>query len=131
MPSIELIRSLFQQASAQGSKSTALNPLGWAFATVLSALIGAHVASATESVTTLLSIFASLILAVFLFAYIYFMLKKPDYLRSEKFTLSKMAIERSVVGDSLKGFVEMSPSDSQGALHPVVEIGEQQERDRE
>jgi hypothetical protein len=126
MPGIELIRSLFQQASAQGSRSTALNPLGWAFATVLSALIGAKVADAPQSIITLLSVFASLILAVFLFAYIYFMFKQPDALRSEKFTLSKMAIEKSVIGDSLKGFKEL-PVGDQKALQSAIEVTGQQE----
>lgn len=101
------MRSLFQQASAQGSRSTALNPLGWAFATVLSALIGATMAKAPSSVTVLLSVLSILVLLVYLFAYVYFMFKNPDALRSEKFTLSKMAIERTVTGDSLKGFREV------------------------
>lgn len=101
---LELIRSLFQQASAQGSRSTALNPIGWAFATILAALIASVTAHSPVWVTAVLAVFAGLILVVYLFGFLYLMIKDRDALRSERFTLSKMAIERSVIGDSLKGF---------------------------
>ncbi len=41
--------------------------------------------------------------AVFIWAYIYFSCKGPDYLRSEKYSLSKLAIEKGMIGDNITG----------------------------
>jgi len=41
----------------------------------------------------------------YLVAYFVLLFVDRDALRSERFTLSKLAIEKSVTGDSLKGFV--------------------------
>jgi hypothetical protein len=106
MAGIELVRSLLQQASAQGSRSTAINPITWAFATVLSAVLGSIAVHAPASITIALSVFAGVLLVTFIFAYVYLLINDRDALRSERFTLSKMAIERSLTGDSLKGFVK-------------------------
>ncbi len=43
---------------------------------------------------------------MYLAAYIFFMIRSPDALRSEKFTLSKLAIEHSAKGDNLSGLIE-------------------------
>ena len=51
---------------------------------------------------------------IYFIAYCYFMVKSPDALRSEKFTLSKLAIERSVIGDNLTGFID--PGNNKAAL---------------
>jgi hypothetical protein len=106
MPGIELIRSFLQQATAQGSRSTALNPLAWALGLCLSSLLIAISLNAPYWVTVFLSVVTALILIVFLFAYLYLLVKDRDALRSEKFTLSKMAIERSVTGDNIAGFID-------------------------
>jgi hypothetical protein len=53
----------------------------------------------------LVGVFAMLCLCFLLFivAYIYFCITNPDALRSEKFALTKMAIERGISGDNLAG----------------------------
>src|SRR5690348_2400583 len=104
MPTIELIRSFLQQASVHGSRSTVLNPLIWALGTTFSAILVSIYGNAPFWLTVVLTIFGGLILLVFLGAYLYCLVSDRDALRSEKFTLSKMAIERSVTGDTLKGF---------------------------
>ncbi|SRR5260370_36199354 len=106
MPGIELIRSFLQQASSQGSRSTALNPLGWALAIVLTAVLGASAAHLPSWVLPCLIVFAALILVAYLAAYFFLLVKDRDALRSERFHLSKMAIERSITGDNLAGFLE-------------------------
>jgi hypothetical protein len=49
---------------------------------------------------------ASLVLVFLtsLFAYVYFMLKAPDALRSESFNLSKLAMDKGLIGDDVSGF---------------------------
>jgi len=54
-------------------------------------------------VTVTIGISFATVLAVFLGAYVYLLLKQPDALRSEQFTLSKLAIEKGMVGDSVAG----------------------------
>ena len=96
MPGIELIRSLFQQASVQGSKSTALSPLGWALAILVGGLVGVQHYNVAVSV--------GIVLTAYIAAYFWFAFKSPEYLRSERYSLSKMAIEKSVKGDDIAGF---------------------------
>jgi hypothetical protein len=44
---------------------------------------------------------------IFLAFYMYFAVKNPDALRSEKYTLSKMAIEKNLIGDDKVGLQEV------------------------
>jgi hypothetical protein len=46
------------------------------------------------------------VFGVFIYAYLFFMHKQPDVLRSEHYHLSKMAIEHGMVGDSIHGLIE-------------------------
>src|SRR4051812_35339756 len=107
MPGIELIQSLLQQASAQGSRSTAMNPISWALAILLSSLLGSVGVGAPGWVTVMLAVFTSVTMLLYLGAYVYFMVKNSDALRSERFTLSKMAIQNSLRGDTLRGFADI------------------------
>ena len=101
-----MIRSLLQQATAQGSRSTALNPLGWALAIILSALLGSAFDHPPIWLTPLLAVCAATVVVAYLVAYFFLLIKDRDALRSERFQLSKMAIERSVVGDNIAGFLD-------------------------
>lgn len=52
------------------------------------------------------AVLVCVVFVVYVVAYSYFAVKAPDYLRTEKYSLSKLAIERSVTGDNLSGFVD-------------------------
>ena len=67
-------------------------------------LIGCLKAGAPFWVVVLLAVLLCVTFAIYMAAYIYFAVKAPDNLRSEKYSLSKLAIERSVTGDNLSGF---------------------------
>jgi len=123
MPGIELIRSFLQQATAHGSRSTALNPLAWILGVALSAALTAIWLHAQTIVIGFLLVFAAVILLVFLFAYVYLLFNDRDALRSEKFTLSKLAIEKSVLGDSVIGFLEGQSADRRPEIVPVASGG--------
>ena len=43
------------------------------------------------------------LLLVAVFGFVYFMFKDPDMLRSERFSLEKMAIEKGLYGDNIQG----------------------------
>jgi hypothetical protein len=102
----EMLQFFLRQATTQGARSTALNPILIIEGTLLSALVVCANWGAPQWLIEALFVLVVIILFVFVGAYIFFMLKDPDALRSEKFTLSKMAIERSRIGDSSAGFVD-------------------------
>lgn len=91
---------------ASGSKSTVLTELRWFVATVFSAFLIALKIDAAPWVLYLMAVILGLICIVYLAGYIFFAFRSPDYLRSEKFTLSKMAIERSITGDNISGLID-------------------------
>ncbi|MCH9006243.1 MAG: hypothetical protein IH838_13270 [Proteobacteria bacterium] len=95
--------SFFSEASARGARSTALHALQWVIGMLLVSL--PMLAASRAPSWLLISVAAALggILVTFVTAYVYFLFTNPDALRSESFTLSKMAIERGLVGDSLSG----------------------------
>lgn len=84
---------------------------------LVSALLGAFRFGAPLWATVGLFVALGLCVIAYLVAYGYFMLKSPDALRSERFTLSKLALERSITGDNLAGFIE--PPQQAPALPPV------------
>ena len=103
---IELLRSFLQQATASGSKSTVLTDLRWFIGIISSAFLISIGVKGPEWVTAFLACILGLGCLIYFAAYIYFGLKAPDALRSEKFTLSKLAIEKSVTGDNISGFID-------------------------
>src|SRR5262249_30298235 len=122
VPGVRVLTALLRQ-SLQGSRSTVLASL----ASLLALLLLATVVAAAAKVTDWLIVpFASLIVVtvlLYLGAYLYFMLTDPDALRSEHYSLGKLAIEKSVAGDDLTGIIEVetgpgtslpAPRDSKG-----------------
>lgn len=100
------IKSWFQLAEIGQSRSSITNPLQWMVVILLGGiLLGAIIKFPSWLIECLVGCLL-LVLAVFLYSYLFFMHTKPDVLRSEQFHLSKMRIERGLVGDSLTGLVE-------------------------
>lgn len=107
MPFEYLFKELLQQASTSGSRSTALKPLIWLVAILV---FGVMTLAASGAITWLLIATTSLLgIAAFVFmgSYIYLMIYNPDALRSEKFTLTKMQIEKNLIGDDKAGLSEV------------------------
>ncbi len=103
-----LIQSFLSHSDAKGTRSTALHSLQWALGLLLAALPHTILAKAPEWMLVALLVAIAIVLAVFLGAYIYFLVRNPDALRSEQFTLSKLAIEKGLVGDNISGFTDPS-----------------------
>jgi hypothetical protein len=126
MSGVELFRSFLQRATAQGSRSTALNPLGWALGIVLSAMLFAgRIPNRPAWLLPLLGVFVSGLVVAYVVAYFILLFIDRDALRSERFTLSKMALEKSVTGDSLTGFTALDV-DAKKFLSTRTEDTEQQ-----
>ncbi len=103
MISPKWISSLFGQANQTGEKSTIIHPLLWVISILISALIAEVYFEADNllKIGTFLLLF--IILMFLMIVYWHCLINKPDYLRSEKWSIQKMAIEKQVVGDSYTG----------------------------
>ena len=55
----------------------------------------------------------AVLIGVFLWAFVFYSYRSPDYLRSEKYTLTKLAIEHSQKGDNLAGLIDVSLQEPQ------------------
>jgi hypothetical protein len=54
--------------------------------------------------------------AIEAFAFLFLLFRDRDALRSERFAIAKMSIEKGVYGDTLSGFVEVASGDPPKAL---------------
>lgn len=89
-----------------GYKSTALSPLHWPLLALLSGTLAAY--SMTAPTWLIIGLFCStlLLVATYVRAYFYFMDKNPDALRSERYSIQKLEIEKRLIGDDLTGYTE-------------------------
>lgn len=100
------------QANAKGARSTALHSLQWVLGILLSAIPVCVFSKAPEWVVVAIVAAAGLCFLTFIASYVFLLFSNPDALRSETFTLSKMAIEKGLVGDSLIGLNEPTSHES-------------------
>jgi hypothetical protein len=99
------MREFLNTARADGTRTSALAPLQWMAAICFSGCVG--LAYATHSVWL---VAAALVMpfgicVFYCVAYWQHLKTNPDALRSERYSLSKLAIEKGLVGDDLKGLV--------------------------
>jgi hypothetical protein len=73
---------------------------------LLSALASLVLGEAPSWLLISVGLALAVVLVVFLGAYLYLLLRNPDALRSEHFSLSKMAIEKGLVGDNVQGLTD-------------------------
>jgi hypothetical protein len=117
---INLLSSMLETANVQGSKSTALQPMIWVIGTIIAGIFTTRMAGLDDRMTWTLIIFLGVALAVMLGLTIYFAVKKPDLLRSERFNLQKLAIE-SKLGDDIHGFKVINMTNTEVAAREGTE----------
>jgi hypothetical protein len=106
----QLISSLREQLAANLSRSDALRPLGILIGLILSATLVAGMTKASDLVTTTLVVALILSIVLYLFSYGFCLFKDRDALRSEKYSIHKMAIKHGIYGDSTSGIIEQTPT---------------------
>ena len=104
------VRELLSHSDASGAKSTILKPLTWFLALIIGGILLLLKFSSPIWLTIMLAIIFCLGVAVFFFVYIYCLIKDRDSLRSEKFSIQKLAIEKGIIGDDIIGII--SPSNN-------------------
>lgn len=100
------------ESTAKGARSTALQPLQWVLGMLLTALSPALWLGAPAWLTAALGIAGAVVLLVLLGSYVYLLIRSPDALRSESYTLRKMEIEKGLVGDNISGVYDPASVDS-------------------
>lgn len=106
--SITGIRELLSRSDASGSKSTILKPLTWFLALIIGGILSLLKFDSPVWLTIMLATIFCLGVAVFFFVYIYCLINDRDSLRSEKFTIQKLAIEKGIMGDDVIGIIPSS-----------------------
>jgi hypothetical protein len=105
MAPVKLISAFLEQATAQGSRSTVLRPLGWFLSIFTAGILSALWLKAPLWLivffTSTLGIGAFFYLAAFAYCLIY----DREALRSETYSIQKLAIEKGFRGDSITGVV--------------------------
>jgi hypothetical protein len=111
------IKALLEEVSGNVSRSTVLKPLGWALAVFVPATI---VTAFLQLAPWLVGMFAGLTgftSALYLSAYVFCLFRDRDALRSERYSLQKLAIEKQLIGDDRAGILELeSPIEGQRLL---------------
>ena len=115
-----LFQSFIEKGTLSGSRSTVLQPFYWIIAILTSGVFACLQAKAPEWVLILVVSGMSLSILGFLFAYFYCLVKDKDALRSEKYNVTKMAIEQGFKGDSLRGLVEVEKE----AENQLIEVAQ-------
>ena len=102
-----VLRQYLEHASGSGRRSTVLSTLIIMGGVLLAGIVAATYVGAPEWLLRWVLVLLVGDGALFGVAFLYFMIKSPDALRSERFELEKMAMERGLLGDSIQG--EVSP----------------------
>ena len=100
---VDHIREFLNSMSGNVTRSSCLAPLQWCIGICLFGIALAVNAKAPNWLLIVLSVFTGFTVVAYVFLSIYFGLNQPDNLRSERYTIRKMEIERGMVGDNLKG----------------------------
>jgi hypothetical protein len=109
------------QATDRGGRSTVLYPLGWALAIGVTGLVACVRYKAPSWLLVSVVSGTGLLLAAYLVAYGYFMIKDPSALRSERYLLSKLRIEQSTIGDTSHGFTAVETQQARPGLLPPAQ----------
>jgi hypothetical protein len=116
--------ALWERAQGQGSRSTVLRPLGWLLALCASgSLTSASIPTSPLWLTALFGIGTGLSVVTYLVAFGYCLLKAPESLRTERYSIQKLAIEKGFRGDSSTGVVVVSREDQNTRLLQNAEDG--------
>jgi hypothetical protein len=115
-PSLALIKAFFQQATVQGARSTVLRPLAYLLSICAASVLGAVYLQAPFWLVVLLAVFTGLTILLYMGAFVYCLFKDRDALRSERFSIQKLAIQKGFVGDSTSGVFTIDEAAEQRAL---------------
>jgi hypothetical protein len=112
----QLISMMREQMNATLSRSDVLKPLAWLVGILATATTVALFASPPEWVLVYLVVTLIVTIGLYALAYLFCLFVDRDALRSEKYSLQKMAIEHGIYGDSRVGLID--PTETKPKLIP-------------
>ncbi len=104
-----IAQQLLQQGFQSGSRSTVVSNLGWMAVILGGCVLGALQGHAPDWLLIFFAVLFAVDFTTFIGIYIYFALTDSDALRSERYTIQKLAIERHLLGDGIGGLFEIEP----------------------
>lgn len=103
-----ILAALVEHATAQ-SKSTVLKPLAWLLSICAVSILGAVRFSAPRWLMIVLAVPFCLTVLLYCGSFIFCLFTDKDALRTERYSIQKLAIERGFVGDSSVGLKTRRP----------------------
>ena len=107
-----LIQSFLTQATVKGVRSTILRPIAWMMGILLSATLISVGLHAPFWLQLILAVFLCVTMVLYLFAYLFCLFTDKDALRSENYSISKLAIEKGIIGDNITGMMKLSQEET-------------------
>lgn len=107
------LTDFFRRAGLKGwrSQSSALTPLSWVIAILLSGLIWLATHQGSPWIQGFLCFLLSVAIGCYVYEHHYLIRHNPDALRSDWLIASKFAIEKGFVGDNKTGLMEINPEE--------------------
>ena len=112
-----MVATLREQMQAELTRTDALRPMIWPIAGLLTALTVGMTVGAPKWLLISLAGALGIMLLAYVVSYVFFAIKAPDALRSEKYMLHKMAIEHGLLGDSQTGL--RKPEEIEGKVKTI------------
>jgi hypothetical protein len=108
---LQLISTLREQMHATLSRSDVLRPLAWLLAILIVLIFGLIYLNAPNWIILCAGIALFICVVLYAGSYIYCLLCDRDALRSERYSLDKLAIEHGIYGDSNIGLIDPGSGD--------------------
>ena len=100
---LNIFKELMVKSDNSGEKSTILKPLSWLISILIGGLGLSFYLKAPTWTSILFASIICIIVLLFIFSYVFCLFTDKDALRSEKFSIQKMAIEKGLLGDNISG----------------------------
>jgi hypothetical protein len=113
---LQVFASLHQQMNATLTRSDVLRALIWPMGILTTITLGLVIGKAPDWMLVAFSAMTVLSFLLYGAAYVFCLIKDRDCLRSETYSLHKMAIEHGVYGDSATGLIDPNTSAPQLTL---------------
>lgn len=110
--SLNFLKEIMVKSDNSGEKSTILKPLTWLISILMGGIIALFYIKAENWIIIAFFCIICLIILLFVFSYLFCLYKDKDALRSEKFYIQKMAIEKGFYGDNVTGLISSNQSNS-------------------
>lgn len=103
----KIFASLSQQMTATLSRSDVLRALVWPMGILMAATLGLVVGHAPTWMLILFSTMTALAFILYGASFVFCLIKDRDALRSETYSIKKMAIAQGVYGDNKMGLIDV------------------------